>query len=237
MKIALLGYGKMGKAIEEIALERNHEIVLKINSTNLQDLNAENISKADTAIEFSKPSSAVANIELCLENNIPVAVGTTGWYDSYELVKSKCDENKGSLLTATNFSIGVNLFFELSRKFAQLMSSREEYKAEIEEIHHTQKLDSPSGTAITLAENVINNHAIYNKWENETSDQSTLGIISKREPEVPGTHELTFESSIDKISLRHEAKNRKGFALGAVLAAEYIYNKDGIFTMQDVLNN
>lgn len=238
MKIALIGYGKMGKAIEEIATSRGHEICLKINSSNIAELTQENISKADVAIEFSSPANALTNIKTCLNAGTPVAVGTTGWYEEKENVYMEVEQLDGSFLAASNFSIGVNLFFELNKKLAQLMRKHSNYTAEIQEIHHTEKLDSPSGTAITLAEDLIEGSAIYTKWQNNlTEEKNILEIKSFREPQVPGTHEITYDSNIDSISITHEAKNRIGFALGAVLAAEFIHNKKGIFTMQDVLNN
>ena len=238
MKIAILGYGKMGKVIERIALERGHEIGLKITSSNLEELTKENIENQDVAIDFSVPSNAVDNIKLCLNSHLPIVVGTTGWYDDFEAIKTECKEKNGALLTATNFSVGVNLFFELNRKLAQLMNSRKEYSAKIDEIHHTEKLDSPSGTAISLADDLINQHDNYTNWENQkTADNSTsLSIISEREPDVKGTHIISYESEVDKISIEHFAKNRDGFGLGAVLAAEFIHQKTGIFNMQDVLN-
>jgi len=238
MKIAIIGYGKMGKAIEKIALERNHEIVLKITSKNQADLNVKNLSQVDVAIEFSIPENAAKNISICFDANTPVAVGTTAWYNEFNAVELECKQKAGSLLTATNFSIGVNILFEINKKLASLMSKRTDYSAQIQEIHHTEKLDSPSGTAITLAEGVLNEHQAYDGWVNEASeDKKKLEIVSYREPNVPGTHEVSFESSIDKISIKHRAKNREGFALGAVLAAEFIKDKKGIFTMEDVLNN
>ena len=238
MKIALIGYGKMGKTIEEIALERGHEVMLKVTSSNLDLLNAEQLKKVDVAIEFSNPSAVLSNIKCCLNNSTPIVVGTTGWYDNQEEVLELQNEKNGSILSATNFSVGVNLFFELNERLAEIMNTRKEYKAQIEEIHHTEKLDSPSGTAITLAEGLISNHTKYKTWKNQETDlANTVEIISKREEAVPGTHEITFSSDIDSISIKHTAKNRKGFALGAVLAAEHIYDKTGVFTMKDVLKN
>lgn len=237
MKIALLGYGKMGKAIEAIAVNRKHEICLKIDSSNAKELNAETLKEADVAIEFSRPDVALKNISLCLESNVPIVVGTTGWYEKYSEIKEQFEEQKGALLTATNFSVGVNLFFELNKKLAQLMSPISDYKARITEVHHTEKLDSPSGTAISLAEQIIDNHATYSAWKNEESNQaSDLVIESIREHDVKGTHEIVYESAIDRISIEHFAKNREGFALGAVIAAEFLKNNTGVFTMKDVLN-
>ena len=238
MKIALLGYGKMGKAIESVALERGHEVVLKINSSNLCDLTKEKLQKVDVAIEFSIPEQALANIELCLQAGTPVAVGTTGWSDSKEFVYEQVRKSNGSFLSASNFSVGVNVFFEINRRLAELMGNHKSYTSEIQEIHHTEKLDSPSGTAITLADEIIKSNDLYSHWENEANENmEVLEIISHRESGVSGTHKVTYDSDIDRISIKHEAKNRKGFALGALLAAEYIYTKKGIFTMHDVLKN
>lgn len=237
MKIALIGYGKMGKIIEEMALERGHTIGLKISSTNLNDLTVENLKQNDVAIEFSNPESSIKNIQLCFDAKVPVAVGTTGWYNRYNEIAKNCTKMNACLLTATNFSVGVNLFFELNKQLAKLMSPQKEYVAEMEEIHHTEKLDSPSGTAITLAEQLIDNHSNYKNWKNEpTTNSTTLSIISERLPQVPGTHTVSYSSEVDSVSITHTAKNRKGFALGAVIAAEFIYNKTGIYKMNDVLN-
>lgn len=237
MKIALIGYGKMGKAIDAIATERGHSIALKITSSNREDLNQEALQNVDVAIEFSRPDFAISNIEKCLNNHTPIVIGTTGWYENYDRIEQMCAKNDSALLAATNFSIGVNLFFELNRSLALLMNPRKDYKASIEEIHHTEKLDSPSGTAITLAEGIIEQHSSYSYWqEGGPLDENTLNIEAIRQPNVPGTHEITYGSEIDSISIKHIAKNRKGFALGAVLAAEFIHNKKGVFSMRDVLN-
>ncbi|MFB1023365.1 MAG: 4-hydroxy-tetrahydrodipicolinate reductase [Vicingaceae bacterium] len=238
MKIALLGYGKMGKSIEIIALERGHEVVLKISSSNISDLTKESLQKIDVAIEFSTPEQVLTNIKLCLQAGTPVAVGTTGWSDSKELVYEQVKKSNGSFLSTSNFSVGVNIFFEINRRLAELIGNHKSYTSEIQEIHHTEKLDSPSGTAITLADEIIKSNDSYSHWENEANDNmKVLEIISHRESGVSGTHTVTYDSDIDRISIKHEAKNRKGFALGALLAAEYIYTKKGIFTMQDVLKN
>lgn len=237
MKIALLGYGKMGHAIEEIAVNRGHEIVLKINDQNLEDLTKENIRKAEVAIEFTNPDSAVKNILFCLQEEVAVVCGTTGWLKNLKTVEEKCKEVNGSFLYASNFSVGVNIFFELNKKLAELLKDHPAYDVAIEEIHHTQKKDAPSGTAITLAEQIIQLSDIKNKWINEESgDKKELSIISKRTDEVPGTHSVKYTSAIDDIEIIHTAHNRKGFAEGAVLAAEFIANKKGIFAMKDVLN-
>jgi 4-hydroxy-tetrahydrodipicolinate reductase len=236
MKIAILGYGKMGKAIEEIAVQRGHEVVLKINSHNKEELTLKNLKAADVAIEFSTPEYVLENINIALKAETPIAVGTTGWYDKRNEVHKAVQEQKGTFLAASNFSVGVNIFFEVNRRLAELMGNQDSYTAEMEEIHHTEKLDSPSGTAITLADDLIQRLPAYSNWENKVSDKKgILGITSIREPNVPGTHEVTYDSEVDKISIKHEAKSRKGFALGAVLAAEFIQTKKGIFTMQDVL--
>ncbi|MEX2379465.1 MAG: 4-hydroxy-tetrahydrodipicolinate reductase [Vicingaceae bacterium] len=236
MKLAIIGYGKMGKVIEKVALERGHEIVLKVNRDNADQLRKGELNGAEAGIEFSRPESAVENILSCFKHKLPIAVGTTGWYDQWDSVQKACEENQGALVAATNFSVGVNLFFELNKKLAELMSKRSEYNAVIEETHHTEKLDSPSGTAITIAEGLIEKHSAYQKWENQqTETDSTLDVISYREPEVPGTHTVTYDSPIDKITIEHQAKNREGFALGSVLAAEFLVGKTGIFQMKDVL--
>jgi len=237
MKIALLGYGKMGHAIEEIALQRGHEIVLKINDQNLDDLTVPNIRKADVAIEFTNPESAVKNILFCLNENVPVVCGTTGWLDELKNIEQKCKEKNGSFLYASNFSVGVNIFFELNKKLASLLKPHPAYEPSIEEIHHTQKKDAPSGTAITLAEQIIDVSDKKTKWVNTLSKhENELQIISKRIGEVPGTHSVKYSSPIDDIEIIHTARNRKGFAEGAVLAAEFIAGKKGIFSMKDVLN-
>ena len=237
MNIALLGYGKMGHAIEEIALQRDHNIVLRINDLNLNDLTKENIRKADVAIEFTNPESAADNILFCLENHIPVISGTTGWLDQLKKIEEQCKANDGSFLYASNYSIGVNIFFELNKKLAALMKDHNEYKIQLEEIHHTQKKDAPSGTAITLAEEIINASGNKTKWVNNPSEnKGELSIISKRIDEVPGTHSVKYASPVDDIEIIHTAHNRTGFAKGAVLAAEFIAGKKGIFSMKDVLN-
>lgn len=235
MKIALLGYGKMGKEIEKIAVSRGHEIVLKIGANNLDDLNIENLSKANVAIEFSRPDTALKNIKLCFSSNVPVVVGTTGWLDSLDECIAQTKVGAG-LFYASNFSVGVNIFFEVNRKLAQLMSPYSDYKIEMEEIHHTQKLDAPSGTAITLAEGVIEGVKGVSGWTNEgTVAKENVGIISKRIESVPGTHVVTYENDIDEIYIRHTAHNRKGFALGAVLASEFMNGRSGFHGMKDML--
>lgn len=236
MKIALIGYGKMGKAIEEIASSRGHEITHKISSQNL--LENSDLTSVDVAIEFTRPDLAVNHIYHCIEKNIPIVVGTTAWQNQLLEVKEFVTEKHGTLLYTSNFSIGVNIFFELNKKLAALMSSQNNYHVELEEIHHIQKLDAPSGTAVTIANDIIINHIGYDNWELMQKIElipDTIPVIAKREPEVPGTHEVRYVSEIDTISIKHVAQNRKGFALGAVIAAEFIKEKTGIFTMSDVL--
>ncbi len=236
MKIALLGYGKMGKEIEKIAVSRGHEIVLKVNVDNAKDLTIDNLKKADAAIEFSTPETAYSNIQKCFEANVPVVVGTTGWLHKIEEVKNSATNEGKGFFYASNFSIGVNVFFEINKKLAQLMAPYKEYSIEMEEIHHTQKLDAPSGTAITLAEGIIQNNTRKNKWVNDkTTTDNELEIISKRIENIPGTHTVVYNSSIDEIYIRHTAHNRQGFALGAVVAAEFMKGKSGYYGMNDLL--
>jgi 4-hydroxy-tetrahydrodipicolinate reductase len=237
MNIALIGYGKMGKAIEAIAIERGHNISLKISSQNIADFTTENLANADVAIEFTNPESAIENLYKCFNANVPVVCGSTGWLNNLPQVQEYCTAKNGGLLYASNFSVGVNIFFELNKKLAQLMSKQASYKVGVEEIHHTQKKDAPSGTAITIAEGIMNHLTQKTKWVNEaTENQNELAIISKRIDPAPGTHTVKYSSSIDDIEITHTAHNRQGFALGAVLAAEFLLGKKGIFTMQDVLN-
>jgi 4-hydroxy-tetrahydrodipicolinate reductase len=236
MKIALIGYGKMGKAIEEIAMKNGHEVVLKITSQNISDFNIENLQKADIAIEFTNPHSAVDNLKKCFDANIPVVCGSTGWLDHWQEIENYCTEKNGTLLFASNFSVGVNIFFELNKKLAALMNNRPEYNISIEEIHHTQKKDAPSGTAITLAEGILNNNHNKEKWVlGETENKTELSITSKRIDPAPGTHIINYDSLIDSIEIKHTAHSRVGFASGAVLAAEFLKGKKGIYTMKDVL--
>ncbi|MGC4233119.1 MAG: 4-hydroxy-tetrahydrodipicolinate reductase [Niabella sp.] len=236
MKIALVGYGKMGKAIEAIALERGHEVVLKIDEHNQDELNKEHIAQADVAIEFTGPHTAYDNIIKLLEFGIPVVSGSTGWLEKMDTVKQLCAGKNGAFIYASNFSVGVNLFFELNKKLAALMHPHKEYKVEMEEIHHTQKRDAPSGTAITLAEGVMEIYTELNKWVNDVQPQKDeLLIVSKRIDPAPGTHTISYTSDIDDITITHTAHNRKGFALGAVIAAEFLKDKKGIFTMKEVL--
>jgi 4-hydroxy-tetrahydrodipicolinate reductase len=236
MKIALLGYGKMGKTIEKIALLEGHEIVLKIGSKNLHELTAENLRKADVAIEFSTPQTVVANLMLCFEAGTPVVVGTTAWNDYRVIIEETCLRLGGAMIAASNFSVGVNIFFEVNKCLASLMNQRHAYQASMSEIHHTAKLDAPSGTAITLAEDLINIHHRYKSWENHVfTSAEVLSINSIREPDVPGTHVIKYVSHEDEIEIKHTAINRDGFAKGAIMAAAWIHNKKGIFSMKDVL--
>ncbi len=232
MKIALLGYGKMGKVIERIALERGHEIVLKKSSATT----FEGIENADVAIDFSIPDVAVENITTCLEKGIPVVSGTTGWLDEYQKMVDLCREKNGAFLYGSNFSLGVNLFFELNNYLAQMMSKFKEYNVSMEEIHHTQKLDKPSGTAISLAKDILKNYPEKKDWTIENPSKDEIFIDVKRIENVPGTHSIFYNSDVDFIEIKHVAHNREGFALGAVIAAEWLHNKTGIFSMKDVLN-
>jgi 4-hydroxy-tetrahydrodipicolinate reductase len=247
MKIALLGYGKMGRIIEKIAIDRKHEIVLKIDYDNQHELTAENLQKADAVIEFSTPATVLGNILSCFDAGVPVVVGTTGWYDELEEVKLRCEQDNNSLIYATNFSIGVNIFFHVNRVLAKLMNNYPYYDVQVEEIHHTQKLDSPSGTAITIAEGIIENLDSKNDWvnvltadgaetagDNIKSDQ--LLIESFRIDSVPGTHTVIYDSEVDSIEFKHTAYNRNGFALGAVMAAEWIQDKKGFHSVQDMFD-
>ncbi|MEO6405034.1 MAG: 4-hydroxy-tetrahydrodipicolinate reductase [Ferruginibacter sp.] len=237
MKIALIGYGKMGHAIEAIASENNHTIVLAINSSNQQELTKTNLAKADVAIEFTNPQSAIENILLCFNTGVPVICGSTGWLEHWDKITEACKEKNGSLVYASNFSVGVNIFFELNKKLASLMQGQPGYNVSIEEIHHTAKKDAPSGTAITLAEQIISLSPVKKKWVNNKTDfLGELSIVSKRIDPAPGTHHVKYSSSIDDIEIIHTAHNRQGFAAGAVLAAEFIKDKKGIFSMADVLN-
>jgi 4-hydroxy-tetrahydrodipicolinate reductase len=247
MKIALLGYGKMGKIIEKIAIDRKHEIVLKIDYDNLHDLTSENLQMADAVIEFSTPASALSNIEQCFKAGVPVVVGTTGWHNELPAIKQQCEKGNNALIYATNFSIGVNIFFHINRVLAKLMNNYPYYEVQVEEIHHTQKLDSPSGTAITIAEGIIENNNSKKEWVNVlaaeddkpaegniTSDQ--LLIESFRINNVPGTHTVIYDSEVDMIEFKHTAHNRNGFALGAVMAAEWMKDKKGFHSVEDMFD-
>jgi 4-hydroxy-tetrahydrodipicolinate reductase len=231
MKIALLGYGKMGQVIERIALERGHEIVLKKDEFNTYD----GLSSADVAIDFSVPTAAVTNISNCFHTNVPVISGTTGWLEHYDEMLALCAAKNGGFISSSNFSLGVNIFFELNEYLAKIMSKFDSYSVDMEEIHHTQKLDAPSGTAISLAKGVIEN-SNYTKWTLDNPENNEIHIKTKRIGTVPGTHTVTYNSAVDAIEIKHTAHNREGFALGAVIAAEWIVGKHGVFTMKDVLN-
>lgn len=236
MKIALIGYGKMGKEIEQIAISRGHSIVLKIDINNPEQLTVENLSKADVAIEFTSPGSAVRNYLLCFEAGIPVVSGTTGWLEERPFVEKSCKEANGCFFYASNFSLGVNLFFELNRKLAQMMKPFSQYDVSMTEVHHTQKLDAPSGTAITLAEDIILNNGSKTNWTiEEPKNDKELHILPVREGTVPGIHTIKYDSEVDYIEITHSAYSRKGFAFGAVLAAEFCYGKKGIYSMSDLL--
>ncbi|MDB4583584.1 4-hydroxy-tetrahydrodipicolinate reductase [Draconibacterium sp.] len=236
MKIALIGYGKMGKEIEKIAISRGHEISLIIDINNPQDLSVENLKKCDVAIEFTIPNSAVKNYSTCFEAGIPVVSGTTGWLDKKAEVYGKCKEMDGTFFYGSNFSVGVNLFFELNKKLAGLMAPHSEYNVEMTEVHHTQKLDAPSGTAISLAEDILEVLPQKNNWVNDsTPSEREINIKSERIGQVPGIHTIKYESEIDFIEITHSAKSREGFAFGAILAAEYCLKNKGILTMKDLL--
>ncbi len=230
MKIALLGYGKMGKVIERIALERGHEIILKKSSQDSFD----GLQNADVAIDFSVPTSAVTHISECLNNNVPIICGTTGWLEDYEKMVALCNEKKGSFIYGSNFSLGVNIFFELNEYLAKMMHNLKQYNVSMEEIHHTQKLDAPSGTAISLANGIIKNTDSTN-WTLEEPKKNEIHIEAKRIENVPGTHSIFYDSEVDQIEIKHTAHSREGFALGSVIAAEWLIGKKGVFTMKDVL--
>jgi len=231
MKIAVLGYGRMGKEIEKIAISRGHEVLIKKDINTLID-----ITSADVAIEFSVPNSAFNNISNCIKKNVPVISGTTGWLDKYEDAVTLCKKEKGAFMYASNFSLGVNVFFELNKQLAKMMRNLEDYRISLEEIHHTKKLDAPSGTAITLAEGIIENSSKEN-WElGENTSKENIPIVAKRIPDVPGTHTILYTAEVDTIEIKHTAHSRKGFALGAIVAAEWIIGKTGVFSMKDVLN-
>jgi 4-hydroxy-tetrahydrodipicolinate reductase len=236
MKITLIGYGKMGKAIEEIAIAKGHSIFQKIDIDNSHELTKENLQQADVAIEFTSPHTAAGNLLKCFDAGTPVVCGSTGWLEKWEEVTAACKEKNATLLYASNFSIGVNIFFEINKKLAALMAHHSDYGVSLEEIHHTQKKDAPSGTAITLAEQVLAEIKTRTHWVNDIStDKEALPIISKRIDPAPGTHSIRYSSAIDDIEIIHTAHSRKGFAAGAVMAAEFLQNKKGIFNIKDVL--
>lgn len=236
MKIALIGYGKMGKAIEEVALQKGHDITLKIDIDNAKDLIPSNLAGADVAIEFTGPDSAFENLMKCLESGLPVVCGSTGWLNKWHELKTFCQQQNGALVYASNYSVGVNIFFEVNKRLAELMASHPSYQINLEEIHHTQKKDAPSGTAVSLAEQILEKISWKKRWVNHSSDDpEELEILSKRVDPAPGTHKVAYHTSIEDIAIIHTAHDRTGFATGAVMAAEFIYDKKGIFGMKDVL--
>lgn len=236
MKVAIIGYGKMGKTIEGILLERGHQVLLKISSSNKNELNIENLKQCDVAIEFTQPNSAIANYQVCFQAGVPIVSGTTGWLDELHNVKANMNKHEGALFYAPNFSIGVNLFFAVNQYMAKLMNAFPDYDVEMEEIHHTQKLDSPSGTGIKTAEQIITTIDRKEQWvENVKKNENELLIKVKRIENVPGTHVVSYLSDIDSLEIKHVAHSRKGFAMGAVLAAEFIKGKKGYFEMNDLL--
>lgn len=238
MKIALIGYGRMGKEIEKVAIQRNHSVDLIIDVHNEDELNAENLKNIDVVIEFTIPDSAVNHYKICFDAGVPIVSGTTGWLERWDEVIKYCEERNGTFLYGSNFSLGVNLFFELNRKLAKLMQAFDQYKVEMTEVHHTKKLDAPSGTAISLAEDILKAYPSKQKWINNTTTNSEeLGIVSVREGEVPGIHTIKYESDVDFIEITHSAKSRQGFVFGAVLAAEFAANQKGILTMDQVLKS
>lgn len=236
MNIAIIGYGRMGHEIEEAARARGHSVILTIDVDNAGDLNKESMKDVDVAIEFSSPHSALENISKCLSMKIPVVSGTTGWLHDYDRAADLCKKNRTAFIHSSNYSIGVNIFFRMNAELAKQMARYEDYNVSIEEIHHIKKLDAPSGTAIALAEAIKREHPGYKGWiHDKPMEENLIPVSSVREGTVPGTHTVTWDSAVDIITIRHEAKNRKGLALGAVLAAEFIRNKKGVFTMNDVL--
>jgi 4-hydroxy-tetrahydrodipicolinate reductase len=244
MKIAILGYGKMGRIIEKFATDRGHDIVLKVNIDNMEDLNIHNLQKADVAIDFSTPDSALSNIELCFDAKLPIVVGTTGWYGHLQEVKNKCEDGNNTLLYASNFSVGVNVFFFVNKILAKIMNRYPQYEVQVEEIHHTEKLDAPSGTAMTIAEGILSELGRKKEWVNEligSGDElitkpDQLLIESHRIEEVPGTHTVIYSSEVDDIEFKHKAHSRAGFALGAVLAAEWLQDKKGFYNITDMFD-
>jgi 4-hydroxy-tetrahydrodipicolinate reductase len=236
MKIALIGYGKMGKEIEQIALSRNHTIPLIIDINNISDFTRENLSKVDVAVEFSNPDNAVQNIRKCFDANVPIVSGTTGWMNQFEEIKNECNNAGKALFYSSNYSLGVNIFFKVNSFLAQIMNNYPQYEVEMEEVHHIQKLDAPSGTAITLANDIIKAINRKTKWQLDGQDSAeNLKIKAIRRDTVPGTHTIKYDSEIDYIEMTHSAKNRKGLAFGAVIAAEFLAGKKGVYTMDDLL--
>ncbi|MDB5014549.1 MAG: dapB [Daejeonella sp.] len=245
MNIALLGYGKMGRIIEKLAVERGHIIVLKIDAFNTEELTTENLKAADVAIDFSQPDSVLNNINACFEANVPIVVGTTGWYGHLQTIKNQCLSGNNSLLYASNFSVGVNVFFFVNKVLSKIMNRYPQYEVQVEEIHHVHKLDSPSGTAMTIAEGILDNLSRKKEWVNELVGKSDENVIAKpdqllieshRIEEVPGTHTVIYSSEIDEIEFKHTAHSRAGFALGAVLSAEWLQTKKGFFTIDDMFD-
>lgn len=237
MKIALIGYGKMGKEIEKIALERGHEIVSRIDMNSKDSFDDDNFKSADVAIEFTRPEAAYANFQQCFKHNVPVVSGTTGWLDKKQEIEQACKEEGQTFFYASNFSIGVNIFFEINKQLAHIMDKVKEYDVSMEEVHHTQKLDEPSGTAITLADGITENMERKTNWTlDEQAENNEIQIKAIREGQVPGIHTIKYDSPVDEIHIHHSAKSRKGFALGAVLAAEFTKDNSGILTMKDLLN-
>lgn len=236
MKIALIGYGKMGKAIEQIALQQGHEVVLRLDVNNPEEFTAANLQKADVAIEFTRPETVFENLQKCLEAGVPVVVGTTGWLHRLEDAKVICTQHQGALFHSSNYSVGVNIFFAVNRFLAQMMNGHPQYEVRMAETHHTQKLDAPSGTAITLAEGILENLKRKTNWVNQpTEEAEELSILSYRVDPAPGTHEVYYESTIDTIEIRHTAHSREGFASGALQAALWLVGKQGVFGMADLL--
>ncbi|HEY0669257.1 MAG TPA: 4-hydroxy-tetrahydrodipicolinate reductase [Sphingobacteriaceae bacterium] len=244
MKLALLGYGKMGHIIEQFALDRGHEIVLKIEEINAEELTEENLKKADVAIDFSTPATVINHIKMCFQANVPVVVGTTGWYDQIDDIREQCLQSNNTLLYGSNFSIGVNVFFHVNKILAKIMNTYPQYEVLVEEIHHTQKLDSPSGTAITIAEGILEGLESKKEWVNELVGDTQevipkpdqLLIESHRIEDVPGTHTVIYSSEVDDIEFKHKAHNRAGFALGAVIAAEWLNGKTGFYSVADIFD-
>jgi len=238
MRIALLGYGRMGKMIEHVAVERGHEIVLVVDESNRSGVTAEQLRQAEVAIEFTAPAVAAENYKWCFENGVPVVSGTTGWLEQWDEVVEACRQNKGGFFYASNFSIGVNIFFQLNKYLAKLMNGFTDYKVFIEETHHIHKLDAPSGTAITIAEGILDNHEGYKSWQLNRGEEMQEGVVpvtAKRIGEVPGIHAVRYKSGVDEIEIRHSAFSREGFAQGAVLAAEFLKGKSGVYQMEDLL--
>ena len=244
MKIAILGFGKMGQIIEQFATERGHDVVLKVNADNLEELTVSNLKNADVAIDFSTPDSVLQNIALCFDAGVAIVVGTTGWYGRLQEVKNQCIEGNNTLLYASNFSVGVNVFFFVNRVLAKIMNRYPQYEVQVEEIHHTEKLDSPSGTAMSIAEGIIGELNRKNEWVNELigshseliTKPDQLLIESHRIEDVPGTHTVKYSSEVDDIEFKHKAHSRAGFALGAVLAAEWVYGKNGFYDITDMFD-